>query len=31
MHFLVDAGVTKIRQGITTVEEVVRVVGRRHG
>ena len=31
MHFLVDDGVTKIRQGITTVEEVVRVVGRRHG
>lgn len=31
MRFLVDDGVDKIRQGVTTVEEVVRVVGRRHG
>ena len=31
MRFLVDDGVDKIRQGVTTVEEVVRVVGRRQG
>ena len=31
MRFLLDDGVDKIRQGITTVEEVVRVVGRRSG
>jgi type II secretory ATPase GspE/PulE/Tfp pilus assembly ATPase PilB-like protein len=31
MRFLADDGVAKIRQGISTVEEVVRVVGRRHG
>lgn len=30
MPLLVDDGIEKIRQGVTTVEEVVRVVGRRH-
>ena len=30
MTFLVDDAVDKIRQGVVSVEEVARVIGRRH-